>query len=181
MQTVLQISSELEIKRLEMADAQALFAITEKNRNYLREWLPWLDRTKTVQDSEGFIKFANQEAQDNVGMTFGVWLKSELVGVCSYQKINKTNRAANIGYWISQDYAGRGLARAVTKALIANAFQGLKIHRIEIRCAEGNIGSQKVAEACGLKYEGLSRDCEWLYDHFVDHKVYAILSSDISK
>lgn len=181
MQTHLQINNDLELKAFQSSDAHTLFALTDKNRAYLRDWLPWLDRTKSVEASEGFIKFATQEAQDNIGMTFGVWLKGELVGVCSYQKINKPNRAANIGYWISKDHSGRGLARTVTHKLIQYGFAELNFHRIEIRCATGNVGSQKVAEACGLKFEGVSRDCEWLYDHFVDHKVYAILSADQSR
>jgi ribosomal-protein-serine acetyltransferase len=174
----LQINKELELRTFQVEDAPILFSLTDKNRAYLRQWLPWLDRTKTIQDSAGFINFANQEAQDKVGMTFGIWQNNELVGVCSFQKINKTNKAANIGYWISKDQSGRGLARTVTQKLINYAFNELQLHRIEIRCAKDNIGSQKVAEASGLKYEGLSRDCEWLYDHFVDHKVYSILRTE---
>lgn len=34
--------------------AEELFALTDRNREFLREWLPWLDETKTTEDSSNF-------------------------------------------------------------------------------------------------------------------------------
>jgi ribosomal-protein-serine acetyltransferase len=178
MQQILKINDKLELRPFKSEDAAELFALTEKNREYLRQWLPWLDRTRTEKDSAEFIVFTASEANKGVGFTFGLFKNAVLVGVASFQNINKTNRAANIGYWISRDQAGQGFARAMTKAMIQHAFQSMNLNRIEIRCAAENVASQKVAEACGLSYEGYARSCEWLYDHFVDHKTYSILSSD---
>jgi ribosomal-protein-serine acetyltransferase len=178
MNPVLLTNENLTLKTLAIENAAELFAMTDKNRSYLRQWLPWLDHTKSVADSKGFIEFSHKEIESNVGLVLGVWSMNRLVGVCSLQKINKTNRAANIGYWISADEAGKGFARSATKTLMEYAFYKLNIHRIEIRCATENVASQKVAESCGLKFEGISRDAEWLYDHFVSHKIYGILSTD---
>jgi hypothetical protein len=35
-----------------------------------------------------------------------------------------------------------------------------------------------VPERLGFQLEGIIRDAEWLYDHFVDHAMYAILKKD---
>lgn len=175
----LNLNSDSELRMFEESDARVLCDLIDKNRLYLREWLPWLDSNLTALDSEKFIQFAQSEFVSNVGMVFGIWKNEILIGVCSYQKMNKSNRSANIGYWIGKEYSGQGFAKLATNKLIEVAFSELKLHRIEIRCALGNRASQRVAESCGLKLEGVSRQCEWLYDHFVDHKIYAVLSTDL--
>ena len=52
------------------------------------------------------------------------------------------------------------------------------LNRIEIRCATQNVRSRAIPERLGFKEEGLIRDAEWLYDHYVDHIVYGMLESD---
>ena len=44
----------LRIARLE--DAKELYSLVEKNRVYLREWLPWLDDAESIEDEIDFIK-----------------------------------------------------------------------------------------------------------------------------
>jgi ribosomal-protein-serine acetyltransferase len=57
-------------------------------------------------------------------------------------------------------------------------FHELGLNRIEIRCATGNKRSRSVAERLGFKPEGILRQSEWLYDHYVDHAVYAMLHEE---
>jgi ribosomal-protein-serine acetyltransferase len=102
--------------------------------------------------------------------------QKNIVGVCSIEAVNSNNRSANIGYWISENHSGRSIARTVTKRLVEYGFDNLNLHRIEIRAATMNWASQKVAESCGFQFEGIAKDCEWLYDHFVDLKVYALIN-----
>lgn len=51
----LKINNELELKGFKLEEANELFALINENRTYLREWLPWVDGTKSVQDSKAFI------------------------------------------------------------------------------------------------------------------------------
>ena len=41
-----------------------------------------------------------------------------------------------------------------------------------------NIKSRAIPERLGFKYEATLRQCEWLYDHYVDHAVYSMLASE---
>ena len=61
---------------------------------------------------------------------------------------------------------------------LAWAFDRGRLNRIEIRCASGNHRSRAIPVRLGLREEGLLRDAEWLYDHFVDHVVYAALAKE---
>ena len=57
---VLKIDVELELRMLQLEDAEGLFALTDKNRTYLKTWLPWLDKTQSAQDTKKFIESAEQ-------------------------------------------------------------------------------------------------------------------------
>lgn len=64
------------------------------------------------------------------------------------------------------------------KACIDYAFNELKLHRLEIRCAVENERSRAIPERLGFTNEGTIREAEWLYDHFVDHVVYGMLERE---
>ena len=59
--------------------------------------------------------------------------------------------------------------------MISYAFEELLLNRIEIKCANKNDKSKAIPIKLGFKKEGIIRDAEWLYDHFVDHIVYCII------
>ena len=64
------------------------------------------------------------------------------------------------------------------RALIRYAFEQLQLNRVEIRVAVGNYKSRAIPERLGLVKEGMIREAEWLYDHFVDHIVYGVLAKE---
>ena len=109
---------------------------------------------------------------------FGIYYKGVLVGVIGYHIIDKTNKKTTIGYWLDQNYQGKGIMTKAAKMLIEFAFKKLELNRIQISCAIGNDKSCRIAERLGFKMEGTAREAEWLYDHFVDWKQYSLLKSD---
>jgi len=46
------INPGLELRLLQPEHAKELFAVIDANRATLREWLPWVDATVKVADSE---------------------------------------------------------------------------------------------------------------------------------
>lgn len=58
------------------------------------------------------------------------------------------------------------------------AFQRLGINRVEARCSPENIGSYRVMEKCGMRYEGLLRQHDKPKGKFQDRKLYAILREE---
>src|SRR5690625_2724681 len=159
-------------------DADRLFEITDQSRIYLREWLPWVDQTKTIKDSETFIQMSIQMYIDRIGLTTGIFYKNVLVGVAGFNRIDWENKIGYIGYWLANDYQGRGIMTRAVRALINFAFNEYELNRIDIRAASGNIKSQAIPKRLGFTNEGLLRQTEWLYDHFVDHIVYGLLKSE---
>jgi ribosomal-protein-serine acetyltransferase len=92
--------------------------------------------------------------------------------------LDRPNRSTQLGYWLGEEFQGRGIMTRAVRALIELTFNTWRLNRIEIRCATGNQPSCRLAERLGACLEGTARDAEWLYDRFVDHRVYSILARE---
>ena len=177
MQTI-SVSEEFSLAPLELGDADELFALTDGNRAYLRQWLPWLDSIRRVEDTRAFIRATQAQVSQNNGAQLAIKVQGSIVGVVGHHQIDWRNRLTSLGYWVGEAYQGRGLVSAACRALIAHAFDDARLNRVEIRCAVGNVKSRAIPQRLGFRQEGLLRDAEWLYDHFVDHVIYAMLVSE---
>lgn len=165
----------LRLRILREDEAPALFALTDRNRAWLRAWLPWLDTTKTVADSLAFIQFIRRDYLATERFSAGLFFKNRLVGMAGPHVLDRANRACQIGYWLDQEHSGRGLMTSAVRALVAHAFTHMNLNRVEIRAATGNHASQAVCDRLGFIREGIIRDAEWLYDHYVDLTVNGLL------
>jgi ribosomal-protein-serine acetyltransferase len=174
------IGPDAELVLLEERHAEEVFRQIDRNREYLRQWLPWLDGTRTADDTREFIDGARAQLEKGEGMVAGIWQEGELVGLVSFVRLDLTNRKALIGYWISADRQGRGLVTRACEALMDHGFGELGLNRIEIKAAAGNLRSQAVAVRLGMVREGVERQSEWLYDRFVDHVVFSMLRDEWS-
>lgn len=168
----------LRLRVLRVDDAPELFDLVDCNRPWLRTWLPWLDTTTTVLHSLAFIEHIRRDQTTGHRFTFGLFFKGKLVGVAGSHLIDHTNRACQIGYWLDEAHTGRGLMTSAVRALLDHAFTTLGLNRVEIRASPGNHASQAVCERLGFIREGVIRDGEWLYDHFVDLTVNSLLLRD---
>lgn len=172
------IDKEIKLSLLINNDAERLFEITDQSREYLREWLPWVDQTTSIKDSQTFIQMSMQMYLDRNGLNTGIFYKDKLVGVAGYNRIDWANKIAYIGYWLAVDYQKLGIMTRVVQALIDYGFNHYELNRIDIRTATGNKKSQAIPERLGFTNEGIIRQAEWLYDHFVDHVIYGLLKNE---
>ena len=53
---VLEVGDGITLETPTLDDSAELFAVIDTNRAHLRQWLPWLDGTNTVEDEVGFLK-----------------------------------------------------------------------------------------------------------------------------
>lgn len=169
---------ELLLERLEPRHAPELFALTVANRDYLREWLPWLDRVTSVEDTVAFIEVARRQQRDRTGLQTAIRVHGSLVGVVGLHKIDWGSHTAGIGYWLAADAQGRGIMTRACALHLDHAFDNLALRRVEIRCAAANARSRAVPERLGFRARSVVRDAEWLYDHYVDHVVYALRAEE---
>ncbi|QUH26539.1 GNAT family N-acetyltransferase [Serpentinicella alkaliphila] len=172
------VDSDIELKILDNTHAIEIEALVNSDRSYLRKWLPWVDKTKSVKDIEAFIDSTKNQFASNNGFQTSIWYKGNLAGVIGFQRIDWVNRSTNIGYWIGKDYNGKGIMTKSVSVFVDYALIHLNLNRVEIRCAEQNYRSRAIPERLGFMKEGFVRNAEWLNDHYVSHIIYGMLATE---
>ena len=173
-----QVKPNIVMEHLKIDHAEELYSLTEANRAYLRVWLPWLDQIKSSADTEKFIESTIKELSSGGAPNFALLYEGAICGVVGFHKINKLNRIGSIGYWLAQDYNGKGIITTAVSELLIIGFGEFDLNKIEIHCADTNIKSRAIPERLGFTYEATLRKREWLYSKYVDHAIYSMLASE---
>lgn len=172
------IDEELKLKLLEARDAEELFLLTDKNRMYLREWMPWVDGTKTTEDSLVYIDQARKQWTAQETVTACILYQGAFCGMIDLHGISRLNRKGAIGYWLSEDYQGKGIMTRACRAMVDYAFTYLGLHRVEISAGVHNRKSRAIPERLGFQQEGIARDAQRLYDRYIDLVIYSMLDHE---
>lgn len=172
------VSNEILLERLSVRDAATIFHAIDRNRAHLGPWLPFVDYTRMVKDTETFINTVIKSRDETGNEVYTIWYKGEFAGVIGFHNTDKVNEKTEIGYWLTHEMTGHGIINRCCIALIALAFEKSGINRITIRCATGNLTSEKVARNLGFTYEGTERSGERYHDKFFDLKVFSLLKNE---
>lgn len=89
-------------------------------------------------------------------------------------------RTAEIGYWLGEDYWGRGIATGVIRELCRRGFARYDIARIEAWVFADNNASRKALAKNGFLCEGILRKSVWK-NGLRDCCVYALLREEFEK
>ena len=80
-----------------------------------------------------------------------------------------------IGYWLRSEYQGRGLMTAAVEALCRTAFGQMGMENVEIKCAAGNLRSNRIPLRLGFRLDRIEVRGEQLADgEFTDLNVYRL-------
>lgn len=172
------VDDEVELRLVMEGDEEEIFRATEAHRAYLREWLPWVDSTRGVEDTRAFVLRSLEQARLSDGFQTRILYRGAFVGMIGYLYHDWTNLRTEIGYWLSQDRQGRGIMTRAAKALVDFAFDNLGLNRVEIRAATDNRRSRAIPERLGFVQEGILREAAWLNDRFIDLVIYAQLRNE---
>lgn len=171
----LRVDDEIELRLVADGDAGRVFALTDRNREYLRRWLPWVDRTVDVTATEGFVQRSLDQMRRGEGFQTCVEYRGELVGVMGYVYVDAVNRKAEIGYWLSEDRQGRGIMTRSCRRMVDFAFDSLGLNRVEIRADVLNGKSRAIPERLGFVHEAVLREAVFENGRFCDLVMYAQL------
>ena len=156
-------------------DADAVFALVDRNRERLRPWMIWEPDTKTSTDTRAFIVRSLASETDVEGN--GIWVDGRLAGSMGL-RVDVGDATAEIGYWIGGDFEGRGIVTRACRRFFGFAFDDLGMHRMELCAASGNVRSRAVAERLGMRQEGVLVDGVRTPEGFKDLVIYGILDDE---
>ena len=154
------VSDILILSAYTPADAPALFKAIDKNRNYLRPWLEWVDHTIKEDQSLDFIYGAQIQQQQQTGLALGIFLADTLIGGIGMHDWDHHLQKADIGYWMDKDHQGLGVMHNCATAFIDYLFFQLRLNKIEIRFHPANSRSAAAAKRLGFTVEGILRDAQ---------------------
>lgn len=174
----LPVRENLILRFIRPDEAEALYALVDKNRAHLRRWLNWVDGETGVESSRRNIAKRFEKAEKGETLELGIFHEGILIGSLGFNRIASENRKASIGYWISEEFQGKGIVTDCVKALVTYGFGTLNLHRIRIQCHVENKKSASIPERLGFTFEGIAREDEFLYDHFASSRIYSMLSHE---
>lgn len=162
------------------ADFDAWSALRRENTEYLRPWEPDVSASGLNRSAyRSRLSRLKKLVQQDRAFAFYVFREETLVGACNITHIERgTAQSAKLGYWIGENFTGRGFARAAVRAASDFCFTGLGLHRVEAAVQIDNAASIKVLEASGFRREGTARGLLKINEAWRDHHIYARLSGD---
>ena len=136
-------------------DAPALARTLAANDAHLRAWTPWVVDGRVP--GQPLVARLAQHADDfaaNRAWVYGIFTRddAEVLGGCGlYARVGPT--ALEIGYWLSTESTGQGLATDSASALTGLAFSNPEIERVEIHCDPRNAASVRIPQRLGYQIE----------------------------
>lgn len=120
------------------------------------------------------------EAAKKIPVSYGITLDGVLVGSVGFKMEDDTSvRTAILGYWIAENYWGRGLAPMVSRAVVDWAWGAFPyLVRVEAGVYEGNPQSERVLAKIGFEKEFVWKAKIWKEGKVKDLNIWAVYSPD---
>lgn len=165
---------DISIRKWEMSDAEELKNAIN-NKNILDNLRNGIHYPYTIEDAKKFI-FETLNAKKDSQHSWAIIVDKKVVGsVGVFRKDNIHYCTAEIGYYIAEDYWGKGIMTKVIKEVCKYIFKNTDIIRIFAEPFAYNIASCKVLENSGFELEGTLRKNAIKNGEILDMKIYSII------
>ncbi len=174
----IKIDDELSLHLARPELAEPVFNTVDTHRTYLRQWLPWVDSTTSVEDTKTYIRESMQHNTAGTRLTTFIMLGGKIAGSIGVVHFVKDHKKCEIGYWLREDIQGRGIMTKICASFIHHLFKTKDLNRIEILVAGGNQKSRNVPLRLGFSSEGILRQSLLMYGKYFDVELFALLKND---
>ena len=139
---------------------------------------PWVSPPETRKKFEAYLQ--RMASDSHRGFLVILRESGDLVGAIHLNHIIPgALQGAFLGYYAFTPHAGQGLMREGMRLVLKQAFQELKLHRLEANIQPKNHASLRLARKCGFVREGFSRRYLKVGGRWKDHERWAILAEDL--
>lgn len=164
----------INIRKWRISDAAdlALAVSNKKVQDNLRDGLPY---PYTEQDGAEYIQ-AMLSADENKTFAFAVTADDKAIGSISvFRQENIHRRTAELGYYIAEEYWGKGIMTEAIKQICEYVFQNSDIIRIFAEPFADNKASCRVLEKAGFQLEGILKSAAIKNGKIIDMKIYSLI------
>ena len=154
------------------ADVDALVRHAD-NRNIWRNVLDSFPHPYTRADGVDYIERIVPASE---GVILAIEVEGEAAGsIGLHRQLGVWRHSAEIGYWLSESYWGRGITTDAVRVLTRYGFDELGLVRLFARVFEWNPASARVLEKAGYVLEGRHRNAVMKDGQVIDELTYAIV------
>jgi len=120
----------------------------------------WLDTVVGVSPETNFAIAVDGEAVGGIGFTI---------------QHDVAHRSAEIGYWLGEEFWGRGIATEALIAVTDHAFANYDLCRLYAHVFDWNPASTRVLEKAGYEFEGRLKQSVTKNGQTIDQLMYAAI------
>lgn len=149
-------TDQLIIRAPQVGDGALVRPVVLANQEYLKAWMPWAVNVPTAEEYEIWARKRRLAflAREELPLML-LWRETgQYIGGSGVHDIKWEVPKFEIGYWIAQEFEGRGLVLEAVNAITTFLFETLNANRVEIRCDVNNVRSAAVARRAGYTHEG---------------------------
>ncbi|MCC6815932.1 MAG: GNAT family N-acetyltransferase [Saprospiraceae bacterium] len=126
----------------------------------------------TLEEGQKFIQSVSVQIPTQI---FCIRLEQKAIGAIGVHPQNDIyQKNAELGYWLSEKYWGRGIITEAITQIIEYSFSTFDINRLFARPFGSNIASQKVLEKCGFLLEAKLHSTIFKNNQYEDELIYAL-------
>jgi [ribosomal protein S5]-alanine N-acetyltransferase len=171
------------LRPVRVKDAATWREARVRNAAWLRAWEPTNPETPLYRSSLGpYVSMARtmrREARQGLTVPWVVTYGGHFAGQLTVGSIVwGSARSAQVGYWVDQEYAGRGIIPTALAMAMDHCFFVIGLHRVEATIRPENHASRRVVEKLGFREEGLRRRSLHIDGAWRDHLCYAMTVED---
>lgn len=162
-----------------LGDFEGWSNVRQRSRAYLEKWEPtWAADEFSRFAFRQRIRIYAQRARDDEGYAFFIFDKQsdQLVGGLTLSHVRRgVSQSATLGYWIGEEYAGKGLMKDALRTLLAVAGSRFGLHRLEAACLPHNERSRRLLLTCGFEPEGFAKSYVKIAGRWEDHQLFGLV------
>lgn len=167
----------VKIRKWRLSDAADLAtAVSNKKlQDNLRDGIPF---PYTEQDGKDYIS-AILSSDENEMFAFAITVDDKAIGSVSTSRLDNIHRqTAELGYYIAEEYWGKGITTEAVKQICEYVFNNSDVIRIFAEPFAYNNASCRVLEKAGFQYEGTLRSNAVKNGEVIDMKMYSLIKSE---
>ncbi|WP_223824356.1 GNAT family N-acetyltransferase [Candidatus Enterovibrio escicola] len=174
-------TDRLLLRTLKNSDIIPLMHAISQSVDTVIPWLDWCYESFDNMDSESWINHSRQGCLTSSSYELAAFerITEELVGCVYVSSIDNVANMANIGYWITSKYQGRGYAAEATEVAENLEFNHLLLIRLELVMDPQNVASIRTAEKPHATFECKARNRYMYNGEAKEGLVYSIIPFDL--
>jgi ribosomal-protein-alanine N-acetyltransferase len=167
-----------------LRDASTWSSLRVRNEAWLAPWEPtstesWGAR-HTIAAWPGLLSSVRRFARAGMLLPFVVTYEGQFVGQLTVNNVVRgALRSAQIGYWIDQAHAGRGIITTAVALATDHCFGPVGLHRIQVDIRPENAASRRVVAKLGFREEGYLQRYLDIDGAWRDHISYALTVEEV--